>query len=335
MTYQAELVPNGESFQINAEESVLDAGLRQGIALAYGCRHGNCSTCKYFLEAGEVDHGDASIYSLTEAEREEGFALLCCARPLSNLVIATRGETDPRDLPLVTPSARVGTVAGVTQLTPSLWQLTLELDAPLKFYPGQFVELQARVGAGWRSYSIASSPSNSSRLEFVMKYVAAGTFSGALPTTALGAPMALRGPFGMSYLHAGVAPVLLVATGAGIAPLLSILDDATERNDPRRFELFYGARTAADLPLAARMDSYATRLGDRFSYRPTLSRAAPDWSGRRGRVTLALQHEIADASRYDAYLCGAPQLCDAVGTLLEAKGIRGNQLFYDKFHPAS
>ncbi|MBI2799935.1 MAG: 2Fe-2S iron-sulfur cluster binding domain-containing protein [Gammaproteobacteria bacterium] len=335
MTYQAKIVPSGESFQIDAEESVLDAGLRQGIALAYGCRHGNCSTCKYFLEAGEVDHGGASIYSLTEAEREEGFALLCCARPLSDLVIATRGETDPRSLPLVTPSARVGTVAGVTQVTPSLWQLTLELDAPLKFYPGQFVELQAHDGGGWRSYSIASSPAHGSRLEFVMKHVASGMFSGALPTMTRGTSMALRGPFGMSYLRAGAAPVLLVATGAGIAPLLSILEDAMEREDPRRFELFYGARTAADLPLAAHMDSYATRLGDRFSYRPTLSRAAPEWAGRRGRVTSALQHEIADASHYDAYLCGAPHMCDIVGTLLEAKGIRDNQLFYDKFHPAS
>lgn len=335
MSHHASIVPSGESFQIDAGESVLDAALRQGCALNYGCRHGNCSSCKYFLEAGDVDHGAASIYSLTEAEREAGFALLCCARPLTDLVIAAREGDDPRAAPLLAPTARAATIDVVEPVTARLWRIMLALDAPLAFYPGQFIEIQIPGTALWRSYSIASAPARSTQLELVIKHLPGGAFSGHLPTLARGLQISMRGPFGTSYLRAGTAPVLLVATGSGIAPLMSILDDARARADPRRFDLFFGARSVADLPFAARLQGYADHFGERFSYCPTLTQGAADWRGRRGRVTQALQREIDDASRYDAYLCGAPAMCDASGALLEAKGIRTHQLFYDRFHAAS
>ena len=207
MSHHASLVPSGESFQIDAGESVLDAALRQGCALNYGCRHGNCSSCKYFLEAGDVEHGAASIYSLTEAERDEGFALLCCARPLTDLVIAAREGDDPRAAPLLAPTARAATVDVVEPVTARLWRIMLALDAPLAFYPGQFIELQIPGTALWRSYSIASAPARSTQLELVIKHLPGGAFSGQLPTLARGLQISMRGPFGTSYLRAGTAAI--------------------------------------------------------------------------------------------------------------------------------
>jgi len=333
--YRATLTPDDEVFDVGSHETLLDAALRQGIALQYGCRHGNCSSCKYFLEQGEVDHGDSSIYSLTETERDDGFALMCCARPLSDLVIAVPREIDTRSLPLLRPVAQRATVLTREQLTQALWLLRLELPAPLIFYPGQFAELNVPGTQSWRSYSIASPPRDSHRLEFVIKHIEGGLFSTQLMTLASGDVLDVRGPFGTSYLREGGAPVLLVATGSGLSPVLSILRHAAETADPRRFEFYYGARTPADLPLTAEFARLQELLGARLRYRPVLSRAADDWTGLRGRVTQALQRELADARRYDAYLCGAPEMCDAIGTLLEAKGVIAGQLFYDKFHAAS
>jgi NAD(P)H-flavin reductase/ferredoxin len=332
--HQATLTPGGDAFEIIEGETVLDAALRQGVPLQYGCRHGNCSSCKHFLDSGDVDHGGASIYSLTESERDDGYALLCCARPLTDLVIVADNAADVRTLPLLKPSEQAAEVVDVQPLTRALWQLRLRLPIPMTFYPGQFAELNAPGSDFWRSYSIASAPHDPHELDFVIKQVDGGRFSTRLTALSSGAKLRVRGPFGTSYLREGTAPVLLVAIGSGISPVLSILRHAAHTGDPRRFEFYYGARTVDDLPLGAEFTQLAQKLGERLVYRPVLSRAGDDWRGLRGRVTQAVQRELADARPYDAYLCGVPEMCDSIGTLLEAKGIRAGQLFYDKFHAA-
>jgi propane monooxygenase reductase component len=333
--HRAALSPSNQTFDIHAEETVLDAALRQGIALEYGCRHGNCSSCKYYLASGDVEHGGASIYSLTEAERDEGFALLCCAKPISDLVIETRGGADSRALALIKPSECEATLLSVTQLTTTLWQLRIELAQALPFYAGQFVELKLGGQDYWRSYSIASAPADNTGLEFIIKRVGGGQFSDQIVARAPGAPLTVRGPFGTSYLRHSDAPVLLVAIGAGISPILSILRQAAITKDPHQFSFFYGARTQADIPLEPELVELKHRLGERFDFQPVLSQPEATWRGLRGRVTQALQRDVSDARPYDAYLCGAPDMCDAVGMLLEAKGIRAEQLFFDKFHAAT
>jgi NAD(P)H-flavin reductase/ferredoxin len=336
--YQAELSPGGATFGIRADETVLDAALRQGIELQYGCRHGNCSTCKYLVEDGEVDHGDASAYALPDAERDEGYALLCCARPLGDLLIRDKRQPDTRAKPLLKPARHAAVVDGCTQLTPELWELRLVLSSPLAFHAGQFAEL----GLGdeghevWRSYSMASPPSAARAPAFLVKHLPAGSFSGRLPGLTAGTPIALRGPFGSSYLRDGSRPVLLCAIGSGLSPVLSMLHDAAERGDPRRFRLFYGARRPVDLPFEAALGALARRLPGGLEYLPTLDglTAQDDWPGATGTVTQAIQREVADASGLDAYLCGAPPMCDTVGRLLLAKGLPERQLFFDRFYAA-
>lgn len=334
MAFVARLSGDTGRFEIDAGETVLDAALRHGIALEYGCRHGNCSKCKYYLEEGDVDFGDASVYSLSEEEREEGYGLMCCATPLTDLVIETRSAENPKAKPHITPQGRAARVAQVSQLTPALWHFVLTIDEPLEFYAGQFVELKIAGTEVWRSYSVASDPAHSTRLEFVIKHVEGGAFSGRLPHLEVGRDIALRGPYGMSYLRDGADDVVLVATGSGISPILSMLRSASEGDDGRRFTLFYGARTPDDIPCSDEMAGLTASLGERLSINVCLSTAPESWAGRKGRVTQALQSELQDASSLAAYICGSPEMCDTVGSLLEAKGIPESELFYDKFHAA-
>ena len=338
-TYTVELAPGGEVFDVNEDETILDAALRQGINLQYGCRHGNCSTCKYEIEDGEVDHGHASAYALPDREREEGLALLCCAKPLTDLLIRDKHLPDARARPFLRPATQQGEVIACTQLTPELWELRLALRESLTFYAGQFAELglgepAARV---WRSYSMASPPSSARELSFVLKRIDGGAFSGRLGQLAAGATVAVRGPFGSSYLRDGKRPVLLCAIGSGLAPVLAMLRDAADRGDTRAFRLFYGARRPADLPYADGLAELGSRLPGGFEYVPTLDGLAPDdtWTGATGTVTQAIQRGVEDASDLDAYLCGAPAMCDTVARLLQAKGLPESQLFFDRFFAAS
>jgi propane monooxygenase reductase subunit len=333
-SYSVELTPSGESFTAASDETILDAALRAGVALEYGCRHGNCSSCKYLLTEGEVHHGDASIYSLSEDERDEGYALLCCARPLSPLVVEARQRSDPRARPLLLPRNLDAELCAIEKLTANLWRFSLALSAPLDFYAGQYVELTPPWANARRSYSIASGPAQRETLEFMVKEVRDGAFSSGLATARQGDRYKLSGPFGTSYLRDGGWPVLLCATGSGLAPIAAILHDAITRDDPRQFRFYYGARRRDDVPPLALLTRSREALGERFQFVPSLSAANGDWRGKQGRVTQVLQRELNDADACDAYLCGSPAMCDAVGTLLEAKGIREGHLFYDKFHPA-
>ena len=241
-TFKARLEPSGREFLVDAVESILNCALRQRILLQYGCRNGRCSSCKYFLIEGDVDFGNASPYSLSESEKEEGWALLCQARPLSDLVIRDQDVSDRDPSPLISPENRSAEVATVRQMTPSLWVFQLALDRPLLFYPGQFIEIEIPHRPGsWRCYSIASSPARPDRIELVVKRIAGGAFSGVDRFFVPGLKLKIRGPYGESYLRASDRPVILAATGSGIAPMLAMLRWSAEREDPRRFEFYYGA----------------------------------------------------------------------------------------------
>jgi NAD(P)H-flavin reductase/ferredoxin len=334
--YQVTLEPARTTFGVRSGETVLNAALRQGYSLRYGCRHGNCSACKYLLLDGEVDFGHASPYSLSEAEREQGWALLCCAQPLGDVVIEDEGATDEKALPMLVPQQRVATVTEARPTGGILWNLRVHLNEPLTFYAGQFVELgfQGHAGA-WRSYSIASPPSQADELEFVIKKIPTGAFSGSLHEQMIGTRLSLRGPYGDGYLRDGSNSVLLVAVGSGIAPVLSILRHAAESGDERSFVVVYGAREDSGLAVLNPLRELETRLN--LAIKPTLTKptAEGNWRGRVGRVIQVVQREVQDATNLDAYLCGMPAMCDSMGLLLDAKGIRDGAVHFDRFYPAS
>ena len=320
-------------------------------------------------------------------KKKKAGALLCQARALSDLTIRDHDIADRDDAPIITPRDETAEISAIGKLTESLWSLQLVLPHRLAFYPGQFIEVEVPGRAGsWRCYSIASSAANAERIDLVVKRIAGGEFSSQVERLARGSRLAVRGPYGMSYLRDSDRPILLVEPGSGLAPLLSILRTAAERRDPRHFQLYYGARTAADLIFRDELRALEERL-PHFQFKPSLSTpASTDMSlgslasvgpstvcdpsptagdpsptstepqldsvansfgapaGNRtplnpapialspvsaGRVTQALQRDLIDASPFDAYLCGNPEMCEAVATLLLAKGIPENRIFRD------
>ena len=316
---------------------MLNYALRQRVPIRYGCRNGRCSSCKYLLLDGEVDFGKTSPYCLTDNEKDEGWALPCQARALSDLVIRDQDTSDRDDAAVIAPQDHVARVVSVVPLNTSLWHFSLELTTPIRFYPGQYVEVEAPGRAGrWRCYSIASSSTSANGIELIVKRIPGGSFSDQIDRLVPGFELAIRGPYGLSYLRASNRPVLLVATGSGIAPLLSILRSAAAEKADCSFVFYYGARTQNDLIFGDEIHQLELLL-PHLSFRPTLSApiAGEGWRGRRGRVTQSVQREILDASPYDAYICGQPVMCESVSNLLLAKGIPENGIFRDDYFPAA
>jgi ferredoxin-NADP reductase/ferredoxin len=331
-SHKVRLIPGEQEFVVEAGQVVLEAALKRGVSLRYGCRRGRCSSCKYRVLKGDTDRGAASPYCLSEMEREEGWALLCCATPLSDLVIVDQFAGGGREKQVLVPQEFKAVVTIASKLSRSLWQLRLSLERGIEFYPGQFIELQVPNSPGqWRAYSIANSPLCDRAIELIVKEIQGGAFSGSLSSLSPGKECTLRGPYGSSYLRDGDSPVLLVGTGSGIAPLLSILRHAEDVQDPREFLLVYGAKSIAEVPFADQFDHLKRQLRQ-FDYVLALSADSTRPQSNR-RVTTLLQHLIDDASCYDAYLCGRPDMCDSVALLLEAKGLNDERMFVDRFYP--
>jgi NAD(P)H-flavin reductase/ferredoxin len=330
------LEPSGTVFEAGEGEAVLNAALRHGVPLRYGCLHGNCSSCKYLVSDGDVDLGNASPYSLSEREREEGWALLCCARALSDLEIQVAEDPADRLRPVIRPAEFESTLSANDRVSRSLHRLRLRLEHPMKFYPGQFLEVEVPGQPGeWRSYSMASSPSRGDEIELVILRIPGGLFSGRLEMLEAGGRLHIRGPYGVSYLREGDEPILLVGGGSGIAPLLSILEAAAEARDPRAITFYYGARTVADLPLQEEIANLQRRVPN-LRYRPALSEPTADcrWEGPVGMIAQIIQRDLADASPFDAYICGPPPMCDTVSLILAAKGLQERNAFLDRFYSA-
>ncbi|WP_156296914.1 2Fe-2S iron-sulfur cluster-binding protein [Mycobacterium paragordonae] len=331
------LEPSGIEFPVSVDEDILTAALRHRVALRYGCRQGKCSSCKQWLVEGDADDSRASVYAMLREERENGAILLCCAQPRTDLVIQIDRAGKEEELPSLEPPAKyTAVVVEQRSLTATLIELRLQLDRPMMFRAGQYTELLLAESGLRRTYSIVNPPSAGAELTFCIKRVPDGMFSGRLSDLAPGAPMQLEGPFGTLFLRETSRPVIAVAIGSGIAPILSMLTDAAERSFDYPIRFYYGAAHADDLVYLNRLSRLQERLTD-FQFIPCLSRGDAHGvaNGRQGQVARVIAADLRDASNCDAYLCGAPSMCDTVAELLEWKGLPANRIHTDRFYAAA
>jgi propane monooxygenase reductase subunit len=329
------VLPADATFDCTEDETILDAAIRRGFALPYGCRKGNCGTCKAQVLDGEVDLEIESTYTLSDFEQQQGFTLLCSAYAVSDATVEMEG-LDASDLEeqLTAPADYVGEVVRVETLTHDIRALTVDLDGPLDFRAGQFAHLGVPGAEVVRCYSMSNPPSQPHRLEFMIKLIPDGQFSRCVSDMRGGEKLTINGPRGAFWIRDHDRPLLMVAGGAGMAPLWGMVQDLAERGDARPIRFFYGARTPADLFLLDDIAATATKLPD-FQFLPVLSHTdLADTSGHPcGLVTEVVEQVMgAEISDHDAYLCGPPPMIDAALSVLERHGLQVHRsIFYDKF----
>ena len=317
-THRITIEPLGAELDCREDQTILDACLREGIWLPHACTHGTCGTCKAEILDGEVDFGDASPYALLDSERAEGCALLCVARPRGDLVV--EADVDVEDGVDVHPVRdHCGVVDSVVDIARDVRRVTIDLDTPLRFNPGQYVMLNV-PGAQQRPYSIASTPSQANRIELHIKRSAGGpaTDGWIFKSMTAGDPVTLSGPYGRFSLRpAREDPILLLGSGTGLAPLKSMATHLAEIGSGRSVTLYHGVATKDDLYEHDWLEAF-TAEHEWFSYRPALSRDS--WNGRTGRVPELLAQDYPRAAGHVAYVCGSPAMVtDSVKALMKAR----------------
>ncbi len=344
-TYTVRLEPIGVEFEVEDGETVLDAAFRQGISLPHGCKEGQCSACKCNLVEGEVDLLKYSTFALSDGEREQGGILLCRSLAQDDLVI----ELLNFDEELLSKSIAVknfkGAITAKSNLTHDIRAIEIDLEAPIKFWAGQYVDITVRTKDGeeiTRSFSMANTPDQTQKLRFIIKKYPDGKFSNELDAGGIevGAAVTVRGPFGSCFRREGrTGPIVLVAAGSGMSPIWSILHDHIASGEDRPVHFFYGARTRDDLFYLDQIAAL-TSAHPSITFTPVLSHADTDadWHGATGFVHQVVGAELkrlgieGDA---DAYACGPPPMIDALQPVLFMQDFDTERTFFDKFTPST
>ncbi|HEU5398472.1 MAG TPA: CDP-6-deoxy-delta-3,4-glucoseen reductase [Gammaproteobacteria bacterium] len=332
MAHKVTLQPGGKTFTVEAGERVLEAALRQGIHLPYGCRTGSCGTCRAHVVAGDTHYPDGPPLALTALEIRSGEALLCRAVPRTDLVL----DAQPIDaMAHLRVRALPCRVARLEPLAHDVMGLYLRLPAVerLQFLPGQYIDILMPENHR-RSFSLANPPHDDTLLELHVRNVPGGRFSKEVfQHLHEGALLRIQGPLGTFFLREDSSrPLVMIAGGTGYAPIQAMLRHVFEHGHRREIAFYWGARAVRDLYADTKLKEW-TRSQPGFRYVPVLSEPLPhdQWTGRRGFVHQAVLEDFPDLSGHDIYLSGPPPMVQAARAAFPGQGADPLRMYSDSF----
>jgi propane monooxygenase reductase component len=332
--------PMGVEMDVSEGETVLDAAFRQGISLMHGCKEGQCSSCKSLLVEGDIELLKYSTFALPDYEKETGHVLLCRTLAYSDITVELLNYDEDLMRRSIAVREYDAVLTGITSLTHDIRLLEIELAEGLRFWAGQYVDLTIPGTGITRSFSMANTPKQQTRLNFIIKRYPQGAFSSLLDGgLSIGQRLLAKGPYGTCFRREGhTGPMLLIGGGSGMSPLWSILHDHVESGEQRPVRFFYGARTRRDLFYLDELAALTAKVQD-FRFIPALSHAEPEdaWTGETGFIhdvlSRTLRAEALDGE-IDAFSCGPPPMIDAVLPILQMAGVEPERIHFDKFTTA-
>ncbi len=221
-------------------------------------------------------------------------------------------------------------------LTHDVFQFDFSLEGQsIDFKAGQFfmLELNDEKGRATRSYSVSSAPSNKDFFSLCVKLLPDGRGSKRLRELSEGEMASFMAPFGHFFIPdagmvEGSKDIVLIATGTGLAPFMSILPDLFERHFSGQIQLYFGVRHEEDLFYVDELRAWEAEH-PHFTAHISLSQAPEAWEGLRGRVTDHLQ--LLDAASSQVYICGNGDMVKSVKTMMDEKGIPKDSLHWEQF----
>ncbi|MCK5831122.1 MAG: 2Fe-2S iron-sulfur cluster binding domain-containing protein [Methylococcales bacterium] len=307
------------------DESILNALLREKVDISYGCQQGVCQSC--MMRSLDSPPPSESQNGLTDQLKEQNYFLACLCYPQQTMRIGRRDHTD-----FITH----GTVSTKKNLNSETILLTLDIDDPLNYYAGQFVNLQREDGL-IRSYSIANNSIHSKQLTFHIRRLPGGQFSEwAHQELKLGDRIALSEPQGLCYYQADnlEQPLLLIGTGSGLAPLAGIISEALHQGHTGDISLYHGSRDETGLYWVEEMQEL-TNKHTNFHYTPCISKGEPPRHIAAGRANDVAFKALTDLKGYRIYLCGHPDMVNSSKRQAFMNGASLSDIYADAFHVVS
>jgi CDP-4-dehydro-6-deoxyglucose reductase len=301
MAASVKIIPSGHEFFVEGTETILDASVRAGLKLSYGCSSGNCGACKARVVSGEVWKTADHDYVLSEREKQMGYVLTCSNTAVTDLVLEAAEALSVADLPV--QEIRAG-VRKVERLGEDL--LLLHVQTPrtqtLRFMAGQRARLTLEDGASGE-VPIASCPCNGRNLQFYLRRRPGDALAeSAFARLAAHQLVTLTGPMGAFVLEEGSPePAVFIALDDGIAPVKSILEHAVSIDTIESFHLYWAHRQTQGHHLANWCRAMTDSL-DNFRY----TQRVVNQGGASGaaQVLDALAADYPEPCRMRFYLAG-------------------------------
>ena len=322
---QVTLRPSGHEFAVEGRDTLLQAGLRAGLRLNYGCGNGSCGMCKARVIAGEVARVMAADYPLSEVERAQGYTLLCAHTAASaELTIEALEAAGPQDIP---EQQLVARVRGLRELAPGTRLLHLQTPRTrrLRFLAGPSVTLglargESGVHAG---LPLASCPCDDRNLHFFVARDAGDPFAAAVFDDSLrvGDQLTVWGPYGDFVLADGQRPLVFAACDLSFAPVKSLIEHALSLEASPSLSLFWLATRADGHFMVNQCRAWSEAL-DPFEY--ALFTDADVVHGAQ-QVLQAMRADLFDIE-CDFYVAGPDPFVAALESGLRAAGVPQAQI---------
>ena len=335
MSFKVRLEPSGHRFDIEENEVVLDAAIRHGLSMQYGCRNGVCGACIGKVVEGKIAYDNGLPNAINEAEDAVGQALMCCAKAKTDLVIEAHeigaaAEVKVRKMP--------SRVVKLERLADDVVRLYLKLPDTerMQFLAGQYIDILLQDGRR-RSFSIANAPHDDEFIELHVRLVEGGEFTAHVFDGMQEKDiLRIEGPFGSFTLQEeSDRPMIFVAGGTGFGPIKGIIEHAIQEGVARPMFLYWGVRALDDLYLNDLPEAWQQQ--DNFSYVPVLSepKDTDQWQGRTGLVHEAMMQDFDSLASYEVYASGPPAMVEAVRQGVALKGLAGQYFYFDSFEFAN
>ena len=337
MSFQITVEPSGRTFSADSSETLLAAGIRQGIGLAYGCKDGACGSCKCKKISGTVVHREHQAKALSADEEAQGLILTCCSTAHSDLVLESRQVTEAGSFPIKKMPVRV---VSLEKKSHDVMSIIMQLPATdvMQFHAGQYVEFLLRDGSR-RSYSMGNAPHTldptAPKVELHIRHMPGGKFTDVVFSTMKEKDiLRIEGPYGSFYLREdSQAPMILLASGTGFAPIKALIEHMQHKGITRPATLYWGGRRPSDLYMNDWVEEHVKAMPN-LTYVPVVSDALPEdaWLGRTGFVHQAVLQDHPDLSGFQVYACGAPIVVDSArADYLGKAGLPEEAFFADSF----
>jgi ferredoxin-NAD(P)+ reductase (naphthalene dioxygenase ferredoxin-specific) len=318
--------PLQRTLTVKPGANLLEVLRENQVPVSYSCTAGRCGTCRCKVIEGEVLE---SGHDAVRPEPNEEHYVLACQTFVTQPCTIQIPEPDE----VVVHPARIikSTVESVDDLTHDIKRIRLKPGKPLEFSPGQYAQLQFTPNHV-RPYSMAGLPQDG-LLEFHVRLVPGGRVTGYIAKDLkAGDTVRVTGPMGSAYLrrkHAG--PMLCVAGGTGLAPILSIVRGTIDARMPNPIHLYFGVRSNRDIygldELAALSERHPA-----LTVHVVVTGGEHHEGHRLGLVTDAIEQDWKDLGGWRAYLCGSPPMVEAATRLVRVKGIAPEQTYADAFY---
>ncbi len=311
------ILPSGHEFFVEGKDTLLEAALRNGVSLNYGCSNGICGECKARLVSGEVKKIHAHDYVLKQAEKDSGVILLCSYAPVNDVVIES-SVAGARDIPVQQLTARV---KSVEIFNPQM--AALHILAPrsqrLRFLGGQSIQVGINGASG--RYAIASCPCEDRHIEVQIPRRAGDAFAETVfNDLKANITVEVEGPFGEFVLDEdSPRPVIFLAFGAGFAPIKSLIQHAMSLDLTESMDLHWladGAGLYQDNLCRAWTDAL-----DNFNYLPHAPTDDLD------ALLKSIVQDYPDMHRFDVYAVGTPAQLERAHDHFVREGLHGARWF--------